>query len=643
MSAIPKLVDEFHRRGWVTLTGILGSEALNSFISAINGGLESSGSGVLLQDQASWPRGKQRRIFEVLPQAKSVSDTHWVALRSGLAATLDMLLSPGEWELPLNKPELLHVKTSDSSPHCSDGEVPVRHWYCPVTFPEDDAGTFAAALSHAAEAAAFLADDGGAGDPLRPASLSAGSLADSRESAEAAAATGELPCRGARRALQCAAFDEVELLGPLTAANAHSRWQPVNRRRVLNRGWHIDVGPGFPNDAQRSLHGDYRQGVVVLVLLTDSPPGAGGTVMLPGSHEWVLRRLAAATAEGAAMTAEALNAWCVDVMRRATGEGRVLLPCPCGGGAVPKCSHIEPMPGSADSEGLRLESSAGIDRVPAVEHCCTARAPAAASTVFEPGPKPGPGAGTENWNGRGPLTIDCTAAAAPALAHAMRARSRDESSSSTVTHGVSLSPLSTSIPSPASAASASASATAPASVSVSVAVSACASALPSPLATPRSGSSRGAARAAAFVPPCPDGDRYDAPCGVPPLLHLEQIVGKAGDVVLMHPLLLHSGTTNCAPRPAVRMLANGMARLRQDAWAARAAERGGAGCPILERDLARLGIVAALGSDSWRVEGGPGGVSSSVQPVCGASRDVTAAGHASRVSDGGEAVTLARE
>jgi ectoine hydroxylase-related dioxygenase (phytanoyl-CoA dioxygenase family) len=37
-----------------------------------------------------------------------------------------------------------------------------------------------------------------------------------------------------------------------------------------------------------------------------------------------------------------------------------------------------------------------------------------------------------------------------------------------------------------------------------------------------------------------------------------QITGKAGDVVLMHPLLVHSGTTNLCPK-LPRILANGMA------------------------------------------------------------------------------------
>ena len=72
--------------------------------------------------------------------------------------------------------------------------------------------------------------------------------------------------------------------------------------------------------------------------------------------------------------------------------------------------------------------------------------------------------------------------------------------------------------------------------------------------------------------------------GVPRLLFVEQIVGRAGDAVILHPLLLHSGTTNCAVAP--RLLANGVARV--------SAVTGGAfRCPVLARDVARLGLALA--------------------------------------------------
>jgi hypothetical protein len=56
-------------------------------------------------------------------------------------------------------------------------------------------------------------------------------------------------------------------------AMARRLWQPVNRRRVVGRGWHIDVGPGFGNDEVRTTKGDARQGVILLVLLSDWAPG----------------------------------------------------------------------------------------------------------------------------------------------------------------------------------------------------------------------------------------------------------------------------------------------------------------------------------------------------------------------------------
>jgi hypothetical protein len=44
---------------------------------------------------------------------------------------------------------------------------------------------------------------------------------------------------------------------------------------------------------------------------------------------------------------------------------------------------------------------------------------------------------------------------------------------------------------------------------------------------------------------------------------IEQVVGKAGDIVLLHPWCVHSGTTNFGTRP--RLMLNGMARMKQDA------------------------------------------------------------------------------
>ena len=50
---------------------------------------------------------------------------------------------------------------------------------------------------------------------------------------------------------------------------------------------------------------------------------------------------------------------------------------------------------------------------------------------------------------------------------------------------------------------------------------------------------------------------------------VEQVTGAAGDIVLLHPLLLHSGTTNASNSP--RLMLNGMTRIRPDIFAARGA------------------------------------------------------------------------
>ena len=46
---------------------------------------------------------------------------------------------------------------------------------------------------------------------------------------------------------------------------------------------------------------------------------------------------------------------------------------------------------------------------------------------------------------------------------------------------------------------------------------------------------------------------------------VEQLLGRAGDVALMHSLLLHSGTANMRSTP--RVMANGMARVLPAAFA----------------------------------------------------------------------------
>jgi hypothetical protein len=61
-----------------------------------------------------------------------------------------------------------------------------------------------------------------------------------------------------------------------------------------------------------------------------------------------------------------------------------------------------------------------------------------------------------------------------------------------------------------------------------------------------------------------------APAG--PAVWVEQLTLRAGDVALMHPLTLHSGTTNVDGSGRVRVMANGMARVTPRAFE----EHGGA-------------------------------------------------------------------
>ena len=76
-----------------------------------------------------------------------------------------------------------------------------------------------------------------------------------------------------------------------------------------------------------------------------------------------------------------------------------------------------------------------------------------------------------------------------------------------------------------------------------------------PVGLPSHPSSCASSRSSAVAPSgtqLPNDIEGDGP------LVVEQLYGLAGDVVLMHPLLLHSGTTNLRERP--RIMINGMVR-----------------------------------------------------------------------------------
>jgi ectoine hydroxylase-related dioxygenase (phytanoyl-CoA dioxygenase family) len=364
----------------------------------------------------------------------------WAALgrQSGpLARALDALLGRGEWRLPFNG------EGGSDEVSCIDGEErAVRHVYVPISLSELD-------------------------DPaLSP------QVDDSRDATDGVIGFGAAACSGRRVAKLCGAFDD-EFLSSLRGAEAAGLtrgsdafaaavWQPVNRRRFLSRGWHLDVGPGFPNSGSRTLAGDARQGVILLVLLSDCAPGAGGTALVPGSHNWSLRRIA----REKSVTHEELNTLAVRTMRRATEAGCVLLPC---ASACRSCY--------SDFVG---------DTFPAMEGACIGR---------------------DVCLGSGPS-----------------------------------------------------------------------------LSTPRAAGvfqDRGAVGSGArelSVPGVECAEAEEALSGVPSTIEVAQVAGRAGDVVLLHPLLLHSGTTNVASLP--RLLGNGVARRTHQG-----------ACPILARDVARLGLA----------------------------------------------------
>ena len=99
---------------------------------------------------------------------------------------------------------------------------------------------------------------------------------------------------------------------------ASAAWRPVNRRRVEGKGWHVDAGPGFPIDGDRTPLGDRRQACVLLVLLSDWPASGGGTCFAVGSHETVAEKICG---EGA-VTQDALNRWAIAEGRAGLADGR---------------------------------------------------------------------------------------------------------------------------------------------------------------------------------------------------------------------------------------------------------------------------------------------------------------------------------
>jgi hypothetical protein len=277
--------------GWLRVPAVLSPAAVASFRAQVDGELAAANVSLARGARGAWPRGAARRVLEVEPVG-TPDGGHWAALAASpaLRAALDAALGAGAWTLPVNAAGADGRRAGD------------RHWYAPVVFPEESGGE--------EEEDEVV----GAGDE-----------------AEAGGAAGGSACTAESRPCPFAAQAALPRGGP---------WVPASRRRWAGAGWHIDSGPGFPNDGARAPEGDARQGAVVLLALSAWRPGGGGTAVVPGSHRGVFCELAArARGAGGAPSHEALNSWVVARLRALAEAGRVALPrCACGAGAR-ACAH----------------------------------------------------------------------------------------------------------------------------------------------------------------------------------------------------------------------------------------------------------------------------------------------------------------
>lgn len=385
------LLETFRRDGIAVLDGVLTGDALRGFQEQVATELTDpcippeSGTpcGVKISTAASWPQGSQRRVIEVVPPG--VGD-HWQVLRQSptLTETLDVLLGNDAWELPSNQPH--------------GGRCEIRHWYCPVVFPEESA----LEASGKSTSSSFrkskhdwrrgdVGKDGDAWSPSEDATLhELNEQGFSWEQIAIEIGNGRTPkhCRERYQPLWTKAHDSVltqlctvhpgswqvitnkmqparactkrqvrerfAVLSEAPGGDSHedidvkndsnsknstpqkdpsNSWHPVNRRRVLGKGWHVDIGPGFCTDKCRTLTGDPKQGVVVLVLLSDWNAGGGGTAFIRGSHLWVSEFLKQKHPHG--VTHQELNTWVIKTVSDGMkGERLPLAYAVEGGGAM---------------------------------------------------------------------------------------------------------------------------------------------------------------------------------------------------------------------------------------------------------------------------------------------------------------------
>ena len=174
--------------------------------------LESGTPALDLAAPSTWPSGTARRALEVTVPGSAAADTIWAAVPRApkLRAALDALLGAGGWALPLNAPP------REGAPR----EEFVRHWYCPVTFPE---GAASAARSKGSRGGGTLAP---------PASDCCGKLWSAAEHEALAAA---VVARAAAHRNFDAGWDAVAAAvsaaggsaGARTKKMCRERWQPA--------------------------------------------------------------------------------------------------------------------------------------------------------------------------------------------------------------------------------------------------------------------------------------------------------------------------------------------------------------------------------------------------------------------------------
>ena len=104
-------------------------------------------TGVSLSEPRTWPRKSARRVIEVVPPGVG---EHWSSLRSSRVG--------GRARRPARS---RRVGAPDNQPH--GGECAVRHWYCPVVFPESDGGLSASGDDAAAYRRGWRRGDVGKG------------------------------------------------------------------------------------------------------------------------------------------------------------------------------------------------------------------------------------------------------------------------------------------------------------------------------------------------------------------------------------------------------------------------------------------------------------------------------------------------